>query len=49
MSKLFVIFLMGAYILSPVDLLPEALLGPLGLPDDIMALIAGAKALRGGK
>ncbi len=35
-----------AYILSPVDLAPEALLGPLGVPDDILAaLIAGKVVL----
>ena len=34
-------FLVGVfcvlYVLSPVDLLPEALLGPFGLPDDVVA------------
>lgn len=35
-----------AYILSPVDLAPEAILGPLGVPDDILAaLIAGKVVL----
>lgn len=33
--------LCGAYVLSPVDVLPEALLGPFGLPDDVIALILG--------
>lgn len=36
----------AVYILSPVDLAPEALLGPLGVPDDILAaLIAGKVVL----
>jgi len=33
--------LCGAYVLSPVDLMPEVLLGPFGLPDDILALVMG--------
>lgn len=33
--------LCGAYVLSPVDLMPEVLLGPFGLPDDIIALVVG--------
>lgn len=27
------------YVLSPLDLLPEVVLGPLGLPDDIIAAV----------
>ena len=27
------------YIVSPVDLLPEGILGPFGLPDDVLALV----------
>jgi uncharacterized membrane protein YkvA (DUF1232 family) len=34
----------GAYILSPVDLFPEALTGPFGLIDDAAALVAGVMA-----
>jgi uncharacterized membrane protein YkvA (DUF1232 family) len=34
----------GAYILSPVDIVPEALTGPFGLIDDAGALIAGIMA-----
>lgn len=30
------------YLVSPIDLLPEAVLGPLGLPDDALALVAAA-------
>lgn len=29
-----------AYIVSPVDALPEAVLGPFGIPDDLVALLA---------
>lgn len=38
--------LCGAYVLSPVDVLPEALLGPFGLPDDLIALIVGIMSAR---
>ena len=38
--KLLVIFFAIIYILSPVDVLPEALLGPIGFIDDLMALLA---------
>ena len=31
----------AAYCISPVDILPEALLGPFGLPDDLAALVGG--------
>ena len=31
----------GAYILSPIDILPEAMFGPFGLIDDAGALAAG--------
>ena len=30
------------YILSPIDFVPEAVLGPLGLPDDIAAFLIAA-------
>lgn len=33
-----------AYLISPIDLLPEALLGPLGLADDPLAVLVGLKA-----
>ncbi len=28
-----------AYVLSPIDVLPEVILGPLGLPDDLIAVV----------
>jgi len=38
------------YFFSPVDVMPEAILGPLGLPDDIIAaLIAGRLVYSGYK
>ena len=36
----------GAYILSPVDLVPELVTGPFGLIDDAGALVAGMCAAR---
>ena len=35
--------LSAVYILSPVDVIPEVLLGPLGLSDDVVALALVAK------
>lgn len=37
------LFLAAVYILSPVDVIPEMLLGPLGLTDDAVALAIVAK------
>ena len=34
----------GVYCISPVDIVPEALLGPVGLVDDLGALAAGISA-----
>lgn len=34
-----------AYLINPVDALPEALLGPAGLPDDIAAIAAAVGTL----
>ena len=33
--------LCGAYAISPVDILPEIVLGPFGLVDDLGAVVAG--------
>lgn len=38
--------LCAIYCISPVDLVPEALLGPFGLVDDVGALVAGIAAVR---
>ena len=37
--KLLKLLLAGLYLLSPIDLVPEILLGPFGLVDDLGALI----------
>lgn len=34
------------YTISPVDILPEAMLGPFGLVDDLGAVVAGFSAAR---
>jgi len=36
----------GLYICSPLDILPEVLMGPFGLPDDLIALAAGIASAR---
>ncbi len=36
--------LCGLYVVSPVDLFPEALLGPFGYIDDLGALVGGLAA-----
>lgn len=36
----------GIYAISPVDIVPEAMLGPFGLIDDIGAVVAGIAAAR---
>lgn len=32
------------YVISPIDLMPEAFLGPLGIPDDLVAIVVGFRA-----
>jgi uncharacterized membrane protein YkvA (DUF1232 family) len=43
----------GVYVISPVDLIPEALVGPLGIFDDVGAIVAGfmaaSAAMKAGK
>lgn len=39
-------FFCGAYVVSPLDVLPEAFLGPLGLFDDAGAVVAGFMSAR---
>ncbi len=34
------------YVVSPVDVFPEAIIGPFGLVDDIAAVVAGIAAAR---
>ncbi|MBL7650018.1 MAG: DUF1232 domain-containing protein [Candidatus Hydrogenedentes bacterium] len=42
-----VLLLAGAYLLMPADLLPEALVGPIGFLDDIVLLALGSLPLGG--
>lgn len=44
-TKLLKIIIILIYLLSPVDLLPEFVLGPLGLVDDVAAVILLIKLL----
>ena len=36
------------YVISPIDLLPEIVLGPIGLIDDAIAIVIGMLAVMGG-
>ena len=38
--------LCAIYCISPIDIVPEALLGPFGLVDDVGAVVAGIAAVR---
>lgn len=38
--------LCGIYCISPIDIVPEALVGPFGLVDDVGAVVAGIAAVR---
>ena len=38
--------LCGVYLVSPVDFIPEIAFGPLGLIDDLGALVMGVNAAR---
>lgn len=42
-SEWVVLIIAAVYILSPVDVVPEVLLGPLGLTDDVVAFALVAK------
>jgi uncharacterized membrane protein YkvA (DUF1232 family) len=42
-----VILIMLLYVVSPIDLLPEALLGPVGLLDDSMVVVNLVRQLSG--
>lgn len=41
-----VAILCGIYCISPIDILPEAFLGPFGLVDDVGAIVAGVAAVK---
>ncbi|HEY4309152.1 MAG TPA: DUF1232 domain-containing protein [Pirellulales bacterium] len=34
----------GVYVISPIDVIPEAFLGPFGIVDDLGAIVAGASS-----
>lgn len=36
----------GVYVLSPMDVLPEAIMGPFGIPDDIGEVVAGVISVK---
>jgi len=44
--KVIIAGLIVIYIISPIDIAPEAVLGPLGFIDDILLIIFGVKFLR---
>jgi uncharacterized membrane protein YkvA (DUF1232 family) len=46
MKKVLLAVACAIYVISPIDLMPEALLGPFGLVDDLGALVAGVIAAR---
>lgn len=43
-SKWLLAALCAIYVVSPVDFLPEAMLGPFGVFDDLAAVVIGVKA-----
>ncbi len=45
MNRLVYLALCVLYVLSPVDLVPEALLGPFGLADDAIVVLMGIRKL----
>lgn len=44
-TEVFVLITALAYVVNPVDVLPEAALGPAGLPDDVAAVVGAVSAL----
>ena len=48
MSGFKLAFLRFLYVVSPIDLVPEIALGPLGLADDVIAGLVGLRALVSG-
>lgn len=45
MKELGKFILYALYVASPIDLLPEGLLGPYGLADDVVAALLGLQSL----
>jgi len=46
MKKVLFAVACAIYVISPIDLMPEAILGPFGLVDDFGALVAGVISAR---
>ncbi len=44
--KIAIVALCGAYILSPVDIMPEIVMGPFGMVDDLGAAVGGFLTLK---
>ncbi len=49
MSRYAIALLCFVYVISPVDLMPELLLGPFGLADDLVVGLIGVRALLRGE
>lgn len=43
--KIAVLGFVVLYVISPIDLLPEAVLGPIGLIDDILVVLVGTSLI----
>ena len=39
--KIAIVALCGAYVLSPIDIMPEIIMGPFGMVDDLGAAVGG--------
>jgi uncharacterized membrane protein YkvA (DUF1232 family) len=46
MKKVLFAVACALYVLSPIDFMPEAILGPLGFVDDLGAMAAGIMSLK---
>ena len=45
--KIIVLLFSALYVISPIDLVPEMVLGPLGFIDDIMVIFVAMGVLKG--
>ena len=44
--KIGIVALCGAYVLSPIDIMPEIVMGPFGCVDDLAAAVGGFFTLK---
>lgn len=44
--KIAIVALCGAYVLSPLDIMPELVMGPFGCVDDVAAAVGGFFTLK---